>query len=269
MEEYLQYMKTLRSQINDVEDQAANISAEEQIQFTTIQTLQNDILSAKSTQKQLTEDIEKMLTAKGQLCSLIIEKQRKIASLDSDSSTLTQTLELIQQEKISLSSKLIEKSVYYSKVVEDLSSKLQQQQDWVKSQKGRQMEEHDLVNNKLDEKMTESEGNLNVGNCMLTDNEDTEAGNDLIVKLDLAKAKLDGILQMKAKLVRDNVKPELLELLEISIMTLEEEYKALLSDKDGETEYLRSLQNQIEQIKGISHVIKCACGEEYMLDLGA
>ncbi|KAK8669271.1 hypothetical protein V6N13_106707 [Hibiscus sabdariffa] len=131
----------------------------------------------------------------------------------------------------------------------------------------------------------EERGNLNVGNCMLTDNEDTEAGNDLIVKLDLAKAKLDGILQMKAKLVRDNVKikesieqtkcganhfkPELLELLEISIMTLEEEYKALLSDKDGETEYLRSLQNQIEQIKGISHVIKCACGEEYMLDLGA
>ncbi|KAK8698322.1 hypothetical protein V6N13_114446 [Hibiscus sabdariffa] len=243
------------NEMADVEDQAANISAEEQIQFTTIQTLQNDILSAKSTKKQLTEDIEKMLTAKGQLCSLIIEKQRKIASLDSDSSTLTQTLELIQQEKISLSSKLIEKSVYYSKVVEDLSSKLQQQQDWVKSQKGRQMEEHDL---------------------------DNEAGNDLIVKLDLAKAKLDGILQMKAKLARDNVKikesieqtkrganhfkPELLE---ISIMTLEEEYKALLSDKDGETEYLRSLQNQIEQIKGISHVIKCACGEEYMLDLGA
>ncbi|GMI88699.1 hypothetical protein like AT1G33500 [Hibiscus trionum] len=280
MEEYLQYMKTLRSQINDVEDQAANISAEEQIQFTTIQTLQNDILSAKSTKKQLTEDIEKMLTAKGQLCSLIIEKHRKMASLDSDSSTLTQTLELIQQEKISLSSKLIEKSAYYSKVVKDLSSKLQQQQDWVKSQKGRQTEEHDLVNNKLDEKMTESEGNLNVGNCMVTDNEDNEAGNDLIAKLDSAKAKLDGILQKKSKLVRDNgkikesieqtkrganhFKPELLE---ISILTLEEEYKALLSDKDGETEYLCSLQNQVEKIKGISQLIKCACGEEYMLDL--
>lgn len=32
-------------------------------------------------------------------------------------------------------------------------------------------------------------------------------------------------------------------------MTLEEEYKALLSDKDGETEYLCSLQDQVEQIK--------------------
>ncbi|MBA0827336.1 hypothetical protein Goarm_012122 [Gossypium armourianum] len=102
----------------DVEDQAANVSAEEQIHFTTIQTLQNDILSAKSMKQQLMEDIEKMLTAKGQLCSLIIEKQRKIASLDSDSTTLAQvislslfliTLELIQHEKISLSSKLIEK----------------------------------------------------------------------------------------------------------------------------------------------------------------
>ncbi|KAE8671029.1 hypothetical protein F3Y22_tig00112000pilonHSYRG00271 [Hibiscus syriacus] len=36
-------------------------------------------------------------------------------------------------------------SAYYFKVVEDLSSKLQQQQDWVIYQKGRQMEEHDLV----------------------------------------------------------------------------------------------------------------------------
>ncbi|XP_039036968.1 uncharacterized protein LOC120174060 [Hibiscus syriacus] len=85
--------------------------------------------------------------------------------------TYIQTLELIQQEKMSLSSRLIEKSAYYFKVVEDLSSKLQQQQDWVIYQKGRQMEEHDLVNKKLDEKMTESEGNLNVGNSMLTNNE--------------------------------------------------------------------------------------------------
>ncbi|KAG4189544.1 hypothetical protein ERO13_A08G228900v2 [Gossypium hirsutum] len=248
MEEYLQYMKTLRSQINDVEDQAANVSAEEQIHFTTIQTLQNDILSAKSMKQQLIEDIEKMLTAKGQLCSLIIEKQRKIASLDSDSTTLAQTLELIQHEKISLSSKLLEKSAYYSKVVEDLSCKLQQQQDWVKSQKHRrQMEEHDLVNNKLDEKMTESEGNISVGNCLITDNE---------IKESIEQAKLGS----------NHFKPELLE---ISVMALEEEYKALLSDKDGETEYLCSLQDHLEQIKGISHVIKCACGEEYMLDLRA
>lgn len=36
------------------------------------------------------EDIEQMKNAKGQVCSLILEKQRKIASLESDSSTLIQ-----------------------------------------------------------------------------------------------------------------------------------------------------------------------------------
>lgn len=66
MEEYLQYMKTLRSQMNgsylsllkfyselrwwinfienlDVEDQAAKISVEEQMQITTIQSLEKDL----------------------------------------------------------------------------------------------------------------------------------------------------------------------------------------------------------------------------------
>ncbi|XP_022773580.1 uncharacterized protein LOC111315814 isoform X5 [Durio zibethinus] len=274
MEEYLQCMKTLRSQIKDVEDEAANISAEEQIHFTTIQTLQNDLLSAKSKTMQLREDTEKMLKEKGQLCWHIIGKQRKIASLHSDSSTLNQTMELIQQEKISLSSKLIERrifyiicasgySTYYSKVAKDLSTKLQQQQDWVKSQKvSRQIEEHGLVKNKLDEQMTESEGNFSIENQLITDDVNNEAGNDLIVKLDLAKAKLDGIRQMKAKLVTDNgkikksieqancranhFKPELLE---ISTMTLEEKYKKLLSDKDRETEYLCSVQDHVEEIK--------------------
>uniref|UniRef100_A0A2N9ENR4 Uncharacterized protein n=1 Tax=Fagus sylvatica TaxID=28930 RepID=A0A2N9ENR4_FAGSY len=43
MEEYLQYMKTLRSQMNDVEDQAAKISVEEQMQLTSIQTMEKDL----------------------------------------------------------------------------------------------------------------------------------------------------------------------------------------------------------------------------------
>lgn len=276
-------MKTLRSQINDVEDQGSKISAQEQMHFTTIQTLQDDIVSVKSQGKQLREDTEKMVKAKGQICSEIIGKQRKIASLESDSFTLTQTLELIQQEKLSLSSKLMEKSTYYSKVAKDLSTKLQQQQDWVKSLKiSRQIEEHGLVNNELDGQMTESEGKCGIENHPIMDYVNNEADNDLIVKLDLAKAKLDGIVQMKAKLVTDNgkikesieeakcrannFKPEVLEM---STDALEEEYKVLLSEKDGETEYLCSLQNQVERMKGISNVIKCACGEEYTVKLHA
>ena len=46
--------------------------------------------TAKSETKQLREDAEKMTKEKGQICSQILEKQRKIASLESDSSTLTQ-----------------------------------------------------------------------------------------------------------------------------------------------------------------------------------
>ncbi|KAF7849488.1 hypothetical protein BT93_L0730 [Corymbia citriodora subsp. variegata] len=45
MEDYLQYMKTLRCQMNDVEDQAAKISVEEQMQITTIQSLESDLTS--------------------------------------------------------------------------------------------------------------------------------------------------------------------------------------------------------------------------------
>ncbi|XP_062152019.1 uncharacterized protein LOC133860424 [Alnus glutinosa] len=128
MDEYLQYMKTLRSQMNDVEDQAAKISVEEQMQLTTIQTMEKDLNSAKSETKQLQEDTDLMMKAKGQICSQILEKQRKIASLESDSSTLTQTLELIRQERANFSAKVMEKSTYYTKVAEDMNAKLRQQQ---------------------------------------------------------------------------------------------------------------------------------------------
>ncbi|CAN6555818.1 unnamed protein product [Malus baccata var. baccata] len=85
MEEYLQYMKTLRFQMNDAEDQAAKVSVEEQMQLTTIQTLENDLNSVSETKRLLEEQ---MKNSKGQVCLLILEKQRKIASLESDSSSL-------------------------------------------------------------------------------------------------------------------------------------------------------------------------------------
>ncbi|KAJ9167223.1 hypothetical protein P3X46_021889 [Hevea brasiliensis] len=128
MEEYLQYMKTLRSQMNDVEDQAAKVSVEEHTQIATIQTMETDLNSAKSETRKLKEDTEKMRQAKGRICLQIMEKQRKIASLEFDLSTLYQTVELIQQERVSLSAKLIDKSAYYIKVADDINSKLLQQQ---------------------------------------------------------------------------------------------------------------------------------------------
>ncbi|KAJ6360525.1 hypothetical protein OIU77_004522 [Salix suchowensis] len=93
MEEYLHHMKTLRSQMNEVEDQAAKISVEEQTQITTIQTLEKDLVSAKSEIKRLKEDTEQMMKARGEICSQILEKQRKSAVLDSDSHTLAQVFQ--------------------------------------------------------------------------------------------------------------------------------------------------------------------------------
>ncbi|XP_059449378.1 uncharacterized protein LOC132180528 [Corylus avellana] len=277
MDEYLQYMKTLRSQMNDVEDQAAKISVEEQMQLTTIQTMENDLNSAKSETKQLKEDTELMMKAKGQICSKILEKQRKFASLESDSSSLTQTFELIQQERANLSTKLMEKSTYYTKVAEDMNAKLQQQQDWVESKKpSRELEEHDLVNVRIDEETGQTEGKASIDRDLIMDNLGNGAKKNLMVKLNSAKANLDEISRMKFQLIMENSKAKQFleqvkckasgfkpELREMDIKTLEEEHNALLSDKAGETEYLQSLLDQIEKLKGISLPVKCACGEEY------
>ncbi|GMY07997.1 coiled-coil domain-containing protein 158 [Fagus crenata] len=242
MEEYLQYMKTLRSQMNDVEDQAAKISVEEQMQLTSIQTMEKDLDSAKSETKKLKEDTDQMMKAKGQICSRILEKQRRIASLESDSSTLTQTLELIQQERDSLSAKLLERRTFYTKVGEELSAKLQEQQEWVNFHKSsRELGEHGLIKDRINEQTGETEGKSSIDGDLIMDN--------------LMKQYLE---QLKCR--ENDFKPELRAM---DIKTLQEEHNALLSDKDGETEYLQSLLDQIESLKGISHVIKCACGKEY------
>ncbi|XP_024954361.2 uncharacterized protein LOC102624775 isoform X2 [Citrus sinensis] len=261
MEEYLQYMKTLRSQMNDVEDQAAKVSVEEQTQISTIQSLENDLVSAKTETKKFKEDAEKMTMEKGQICAQILEKQRKIASLESDSSTLSQTLELITQERVSISSKLVEKSTYYNKVTEDIGKKLQLQQDWVKFCMTRKVG-GPMVKDKICVQIAETEGKSGIDNHLLINNMGNEARNNLMARLDSAKVNLERIAQMKSKLVSDNNKikesveqvksrankfnPELMEM---DIKTLEEEHGTLLSDIAGEAEYLQSLQHQIEKLE--------------------
>ncbi|KAK9269930.1 hypothetical protein L1049_025503 [Liquidambar formosana] len=206
MDEYLEYMKTLRSQMNDVEDQAAKISVEEQMQITTIHTMDKDLHSVKSETKQLKEDTEKMVKAKGQTCSQILERQRKIASLESDSSTLTQSLELIQHERFALSAKLKEKSTYYTKVVEEMNAKLQEQQDWINSHRpGPEVGEHGLVKDKIDEQTGEAEGDSNNECHLIMDSLGDEARKNL-AELDSFKVKLNELSQMKSKLVLENSK---------------------------------------------------------------
>lgn len=277
----MQYMKTLLSQMNDVEDQATKVSVEEQMQLTTIQTLQNDLNSAISETKRFMEDIEQMTKAKGQICSQILERQRKIVCLESDSSTLIQTLELIEQERTNLASKLIEKSTYYLKVSENINAKLQQQQDWICShQTNIELGEHGMVEDTIDEQRVDIQGKASFGDHLCMDDQGNDARKNLMAMVDSAKAKLDEILRMKSELVMDNHKTKQAieqvncresdfkpELRALDVKTLEDEYNALLSDKAGETEYLNSLQDQIEKMKGISHVIKCACGEEYKVEV--
>ncbi|XP_008441193.1 uncharacterized protein LOC103485401 isoform X1 [Cucumis melo] len=287
MEEYLQYMKTLRFQMNDVEDQAMKISVQEHMHFATIQTMENDLNSAKSELKQLNEDAERMMQAKGEICSQILEKQRKIASLESDVSTLSQTLELIQQEKVSLGAKIIEKSTYYTKVAEDINLKFQDQQDWVNANMIRgEVEEQDLVKLENAKQASETEGFSDAvggisGTRIYTNPKNLVEGEDLLGKLESAEAKLSEVSKKKCAVVLEkskikqsieelknelnDFKPELRAMDDV---TLEEEYKALLSDQAGETEYSRSLQDKIAKLKGISSVIKCTCGKEYKAGVG-
>ncbi|XP_048130144.1 kinectin isoform X2 [Rhodamnia argentea] len=279
MEEYLQYMKTLRCQMNDVEDQAAKISVEEQMQTTTIQSLESDLTSAKSEIQKLKEETEQMMTAKGQICSQILDKQRKVTSLESDCLTLTQTLELVHQERVSLSGKLVEKSTYYAKVAEDINVKFQQLQGWLNC---RIPSSDTEVKETMDEEKVAAVARGKLSNHLLTDNVNNEASKELTFSVDSATAKLDEIKRTKAKLAAENsamkqrieqMKSQSNEFQEelraMDVKTLEREQKALLADIVGETEFLKSLQNQIEKLKGISQLAKCACGQEYKIELDA
>ncbi|KAF3440956.1 hypothetical protein FNV43_RR19242 [Rhamnella rubrinervis] len=260
MEEYLQYMKTLRSQMNDMEDQAAKLSVEEQTQLTTIHTLESDLTAAKSETAKLKEEIERMMKGKGQICSEILEKQRKITSLETDSSTLAQ----------------VASHTYYMTVAEDLNVRLQQQQDWINSHKAsNELGSQGMVKDTLVEQTGETGGNVSLDNHLVLKNLN-DPRKDLMAKVDSAKAKLDEISEMKSKLVMENRKMKQVieqakcrengfkpELRAMDIKTLEEEYDAISSDNAGETDYFHSLKGQVEKLKEISHVVKCACGEEY------
>ncbi|KAK4285067.1 hypothetical protein QN277_001811 [Acacia crassicarpa] len=277
MEDYLQYMKALRFEMNDVEDQAAKISAEEEMQLTNVRTLERDIESEKSEMIQVREDIEMIRKAKGEICSKSLEKQRNISSLEVDSSTISQTLELIQQERLGLSAKLVEKRAYYRMVEEDMCARLQQQQEWISSKKnGRQVKEQEVRKDKGDVQRGIPAGEAIADNNFIMDNMAGDAMKGLRIQLDSAKARLDEILLLKSNLFAENNKMRQAiedvkyrtntyksELKEADITTLEEEYNALMSDKAGEIEYLQSLEEQVQKLKGIRHEVKCACGEEY------
>ncbi|KAJ0007302.1 hypothetical protein Pint_30573 [Pistacia integerrima] len=123
-------------------------------------------------------------------------------------------------------------------------------------------------------------GKCGFDNNNFMDNKSSEARETLMANLVSAKDKLDEIAQKTLKLVQENkktndsfeqvkgrankLKPEMLAM---DIKTLEEEHADLLSDKAGESEFWECLKDQIEQVKGLSYVLKCDCGEEYKVEV--
>nr|XP_043635379.1 uncharacterized protein LOC122606600 isoform X2 [Erigeron canadensis] len=219
-----------------------------------------------------------MNKAKGNICSQILERQRKIASLESDSSTQLQTLELIQQERVNLSTKLAEKRTSYGKIKEDLNTKLKEQQDWLNSHKSSSnLGTHSLVNTQTERSANESAGDFG---ALTTSESLVNAYKDTMTKFDAAKAMFDNLAKMrsehtserdKAKQALESLKGRMNsykpELREMPNETLEEEIQVLMSDKCAETKYQESLQNQIDTIKGISHTVQCGCGEVYKVEV--
>ncbi|XP_011095239.1 uncharacterized protein LOC105174747 isoform X2 [Sesamum indicum] len=262
MEELFQYMKTLRSQINDVADQAAKLSVEEHMLFTTVETLQKDLDLVKNETRQVKEETDQMTKAKGKIYSQILQNQRKIASLESDSSTLSQTLKLMQQEKLCLSAKLVDQSTYYEKVGQDISAQLTEHQEWINAQDfGSRPRE---VNEKAG---GTKEFPNDVGQSLTKDFQAAQANFGKMEKLKSDLALKNTKLRQSVELVKTKMTEFKSELRDMDEKSLEEDLQALLSDKSGEAEYVQSLQLQITRVKEISHIVRCSCGEEYNVKL--
>ncbi|XP_037465166.1 uncharacterized protein LOC119337155 isoform X2 [Triticum dicoccoides] len=133
MEEYLANMRTLRCYMNDLEEEAAKRSAEEQRQRTAIDAHDSDIALVRAQAKQVSDEAEHLAKARAHVCVEMAEKQGRIASLEVVGATLKQTLDLLQLEITSTSAKLGQKRLFYTKTIETLSVKLQEHQGWLDS----------------------------------------------------------------------------------------------------------------------------------------
>ncbi|KAG6500649.1 hypothetical protein ZIOFF_040497 [Zingiber officinale] len=240
MEEYLENVKRLRSQMNDIEEAAANRSVEEQKQKTAIVALETDISSVKAETKRLNDEAEEMLKAKANIGSEITEKQRKLSLLEAESCSLSQVINLPQNlDTNGMGS--AEEEIFLDKENKNAAHWMQMSSE-------------------------------NMGD------ENTERCGDLDLKS--AKMKLDELEIKKLQIIEDRVKTQqLLEqmnskmqstpsaLMEMAVKALENEYSSVKADKAGELEYLQSLEARIDQLKNLSYIINCQCGNEYKVEL--
>uniref|UniRef100_A0A0E0LTQ0 Uncharacterized protein n=1 Tax=Oryza punctata TaxID=4537 RepID=A0A0E0LTQ0_ORYPU len=267
MEEYLANMKTLRSYMSDLEEEATKRSAEEQRQRTAIDAHGADLAQVRAQTKQASEESEQLSKARAQLCVEISEKQGRIAALEIECATLKQTLELLHQEIASTSSKLIEKRLFYTKTIESLTVKLQEQQvEASQSKQNLQGQSHGVLN---------SCGSLDKGNDI------GSKQGELRIQLESTKHKIKEIKEKQSALLteiseskqiieqeKNTISGFLAPLQQMDMKSLEEEHKALQADKAGEIEYFQSLEERINEMKGVSDAVKCRCGLEYKVELG-
>ncbi|CAO2163722.1 unnamed protein product [Urochloa humidicola] len=285
MEEYLENMKSLRSYMNDLEEDAAKRSAEEQQQRTAIDAHDADIALVRAQAKQASEEAEQLATSRAHLCGEVAEKQGRIATLDVECATLKQTLELLHQEIASTSAKLNEKRLFYTKTTETLTIKLQEQQQWLGLSKNTSttMELH-VATSQSKQTLIEGERHGSFHSEGSLDKLGSDVGNkhrQLYTRLESAELKIEDINSKRSTLLSEiNQVKQILEqeknifsgfpgaLQQMDMNSLEEEYKALQGDKAGEIEYLHSVEETIGGMKGVSEPVKCCCGLEYKVELG-
>ena len=271
MEEYLANMRTLRSYMNDLEEEAAKRSAEEQRQRTAIDAHDSDIALVRAQAKQVSDEAEHLAKARAHVCVEMAEKQGRIASLEVVGATLKQTLDLLQLEITSTSAKLGQKRLFYTKTMETLSVKLQEHQGWLDSDKNKMVAIEPFAVEAPMNKQNFFEGKmyevLNLGGSIDKESDvgkkllDIKAkGSQLLLEISECKQTLEQESDVTASF------PAAVQ--EMDKKSLEEGYKALQGDGAAEAEYFQSLEERIIKMKGVSDPIKCCCGLEYNVELG-
>ncbi|XP_078171226.1 tropomyosin isoform X1 [Carex rostrata] len=283
MEEYLENLKSFRSYIKDAEDETSKRSAEEQRQRTAIETLENDLNLVRSEVAKVSAETGEMVKEKNKVEWEITEKQKKIISLETECSTLKQTLDLLHQEINTISEKLNAKRSYYANTIENFVAKLKDQEEWINKHKMSRQGELLLQGEESPCKKSHVEGGYgfaNEGKSKETQTQNCEKEKGFKLQMELTKQKMEALEAKRSALVSEtlqnrellNQEKQLMEamphnLAEMELNALEEEQRALSSDKAGEVEYIQSLQDRINVLKEVSCGVTCNCGVHYEVSL--
>jgi len=264
--------------MNDLEDDAAKRSVEEQQQRTAIDAHDSDVALVMAQAKQASEEAERLATARAKVGMQMAEKQGRIATLDIECATLKQTLELLRQETASTFVKLCEKRLFYTKRTETLTVKLQEQQEWFSMKNKITRQEPHVAKSQSKQNFIEGEKHV-IFNSEGSLDKFNKPGK-LYTQLVSAQLKIQDIKSQRSALLLEISRiKQILEqekniipgfpaaLQQMDMKSLEEEYKALQGDKSGEVEYFQSLDETINGMKGILDPVKCQCGLEYNLKL--